>query len=104
MGAKTVENDNIINDVVKDDEKKEETIESNKSTPSASVPPPPVTSTNKFKNIPNRPNEFGLIDTLMEKLNTKNGSIIKTTLNALADVLKDDENSRIYFRSSGNFE
>lgn len=102
--AKTVENDNIINDVVKDDEKKEETIESNKSTPSASVPPPPVTSTNKFKNIPNRPNEFGLIDTLMEKLNTKNGSIIKTTLNALADVLKDDENSRIYFRSSGNFE
>ena len=90
----------------KDDEKKEEPSESN--FPGDGVPPsapasaPP--SRPQAKSLPKRPKEFGLIDTFMEKLNTTSPNAIRTALNALADVLKDDEKFRIYFRSSGHFE
>ena len=90
----------------KDDEKKEESSESN--FPGDGVPPsapasaPP--SRPQAKSLPKRPKEFGLIDTFMEKLNTSSPNAIRTALNALADVLKDDEKFRIYFRSSGHFE
>ena len=90
----------------KDDQKKEESNESN--FPGDGVPPSAPASSSprapQAKSLPKRPKEFGLIDTLMAKLNTTSPNAIRTALNALADVLKDDEKFRIYFRSSGHFE
>jgi len=92
-------------DATKDDEEKEESNESNVANDG--VPPAPAlspVSAPQAKNLPKRPKEFGLIDNLMEKLSNRSPNAIRTALNALADVLKDDEKCRIFFRSSGHFE
>ena len=90
----------------KDDEEKEESNESNVAGDGVPLPHQPYLPLRapQAKSLPKRPKEFGLIDTLMEKLNTRSPNAIRTALNALADVLKDDEKFRIYFRSSGHFE
>ena len=97
-------NNNMGNEQIKDDEKKEEPVEVNTTASTTAPPPPAAATTTSSQALPKRPTEFGLIDKLMEKLNSKDATAIKTSFNALADVLSDKENSRIYFRSSGNFE